>query len=259
MRHDLSITSLTVGYQGSAPVIHDLSTTLRAGEVVAIVGPNGGGKTTLLRAVLGLLAPSAGAVRLGGEDVGAMLAARRAERLAYVAQSPSIAFGFSVDEALRLGTTASGAGRDAVQRVRGLFGIDALGDGRVDRLSAGQRHRVAIGRATAQLLGVGAGRSRFLLADEPVGPLDPVAAVRMLTTLRGLASGDGLGVVLVMHDLSLARRFADRALLLSCEGRLVADAPVAEALTTETLGEVFGGSFVEAGSPSGAVSLIADA
>ena len=247
----LVLEAVDAGYSRGEPVLRSISAGFKPGRVTAIIGPNGAGKTTLLRVVLGLLAPTRGRVTLGGTELQTLSTPARAARLAYAAQSPSVAFGFSAAEAIRLGVHPGRSSEPAVERVVAAMALALLLPKRVDRLSAGQRQRVAIGRALIQILATSPPGPRFLLADEPAGPLDPVAAVDVMETLRSLAQTEGFGLIAVMHDLSLADRVADEVVVLNAEGRVTASGLTAQVLTEAMMASVFGGSFAEVRDAAG--------
>ncbi len=216
------------------------------GRVTAIVGPNGVGKTTLLRLMLGLLEARSGRVEIDGRGVRGMSARERAKRMAYVPQRSVPAFAYSVRQVVALGRHALGPGDGgAVTRAMERTGIADLGERAAQTLSTGQLQRVALARALAQLDGAGgagAGGSRYLLADEPTGAMDPWHSLRSLGILREVA-GRGVGVVVVLHDLTSAARVADEALLLDGMGQAVAQGAAGEVLTSERLERAFGVAF----------------
>ncbi|MEL6328450.1 MAG: ABC transporter ATP-binding protein [Planctomycetota bacterium] len=238
----LVASELGFAFPRSGPVISALSAEFRPSGISAIVGPNGAGKTTLLRLLLGLLSPDAGSVRLGDRDVRSIPHADRARSLAFAAQRPSLAFGYTA-----VATVAFGI-RSADRRERRRRAMAALADValesraevRMDRLSAGQQQRVSLARALAQL--ESAHQPRYLLADEPTATLDPGSTLALSSLLRG-RSRAGLGVVLVLHDLQVAARLADTVLLLACDGTVAASGPPASVLTPEHLAETYGTQF----------------
>jgi iron complex transport system ATP-binding protein len=246
----LRVEQLSFAYPGGAPVLREVAAEFPRGRVTAVLGPNGAGKSTLLRLLLGLLDPLAGRVSLEGGAVGALAAEARAGAMAYVPQASSVAFAFSAMEVASLGQYA--AGRDdpgAVARALALADAQDLGAREFARLSAGQQQRVTLARALAQLdvrgqdadprPGVGA---KYLLADEPVSAMDPAHVLRTLGLLRRLA-GAGLGVVVVLHDLSLVLRFTDLAVVLGADGRVAAAGATPAVVTPERMAGVFGVRF----------------
>jgi iron complex transport system ATP-binding protein len=237
---------LSFGYPGR-DVFRDVTFNLRAGEMVALSGPNGAGKSTLLRMLLGLHRPRAGRVALGGTPVSELARREIARRAALLPQETAQDLPLTVREVVALGRLPhlgrfEPEGPDDLHAVaRALEATDtaALADRPVTELSGGERHRVHLARALAQ-------DAPLLLLDEPVAGLDLVHQLQALDLLReivdgfrGGGPGAGAGVIIALHDLSLAARRCDRMLLLA-DGTLQADAPPAEVLTPATLARFFG-------------------
>jgi iron complex transport system ATP-binding protein len=223
---------------GRARVVEAVSFDLAAGELVALVGPNGAGKTTLIRALAGLL-PADGEVALAGRALRALSPRERARTVAYLPQGHAFHWPMRVDALVALGRTPHGdpfspptaADRAAVARALAVTDSAAFAARTVTTLSEGERARVALARALAS-------EAPVLLTDEPTAALDPRHQLLVMALLRRTAR-DGAGVLAVIHDLTLAARFADRVLIMQ-DGRLVADAPPAAALTPARLAETFG-------------------
>jgi iron complex transport system ATP-binding protein len=233
-------------YRRGRPVLAGVSLGLEPGTITAIVGPNGAGKSTLLRLLLGILGPTAGRVTLDGTPVAEILHRQRARHVAYVPQRASVAFAFTVREFVSLGRYAAGEGGDPGAIERTLRRVD-LADRAEDPfpiLSVGQQQRAALGRALVQLDGHGG--TRVLLADEPVSAMDPRQALLTMRLLRDLAA-TGAAIAVVLHDLTLALRVADQALVLDGSGRPAALGPAAATLTPSMLDPVFGVRFGPAG------------
>ncbi len=223
---------------GGRPVLTGLTADFAKGGLIAIVGPNGAGKSTFLACLAGLL-KSDGDALLDGASVAAMPARQRAKRLAFLAQTPEIAWDVDVQTFIGLGRTPhlgafgpSGEDRAAIDAAIATTGLEAFAERAVTRLSGGERARALIARALA-------GETDWLLADEPLTGLDPGHALDALALFRRLAHDQGKGVIVTLHDLNLAARFADRVLVLD-QGALVIDGPPDAALTPETLSKVYG-------------------
>jgi phosphonate transport system ATP-binding protein len=230
----LAVDGLTHSY-GDRRVLDDVSFRVAAGEVVAIVGPSGAGKTTLFRAVTQLVRPDAGRVELAGRDLSKLTGREQRDarrQIGLIFQSYNLVRRLSAaDNVLvgrlaaiptwrvvlrRPGSAETDLALDCLRRV----GLGDHADQRADRLSGGQQQRVAIARALAQ-------RTRVVLADEPVSSLDPAAAARVLSTLRSIAREDGIAVVCSLHQVDMVSGFADRVLGLR-GGRIAFDLPVSE-------------------------------
>jgi iron complex transport system ATP-binding protein len=240
------------GFRAGRPVLRGAGVEASGGTVTAVVGPNGAGKSTFLRVLLGSLRPWAGRVTLDGHDVCGMSAGVRSGRLAYISQRGGVAFAFTARQVAGLGRYGSSGIGDhaAVDWALSCVGLLERGGDPFGILSAGQQQRVSVARALAQLHG----RVGVLLADEPVSAMDPRHAIETMGLLRGAARG-GSAVVVVLHDLTLAARFADRALVLGSNGSPACEGPAAEALSPDVLGPVYGVRFDRVGS-GGATALV---
>jgi iron complex transport system ATP-binding protein len=233
----LEARDLAVGY-GRRVVGQGFSFGVGAGEVLALLGPNGGGKTTLLKTLLGLIAPLGGEVVLDGEPLARMPVRERARRLAYVPQGSTSPFAFSVAETVLMGRSAhaslfaapSARDREAAQEALARLGIAALGERPVTEISGGERQLALIARAIAQ-------EPRLVILDEPTASLDFGNQGRVLRELRALAAS-GLGVIVSTHDPNHALRAADRALLIR-DGAALALGPVRQVLVPESLRRLY--------------------
>lgn len=233
MTDALAVTDATVRLSGRL-ALDGVSLTVRAGEVVGIIGGNGGGKTTLLRATLGLTPLLRGEVRLGGRTVARLSDRERAERAAYLPQSREIAWNLPAWRLVALGAPRWGSGaaaRDEATAALDALGVADLADRGVHDMSGGERARVLL----ARMIVTGA---PLLVADEPAAGLDPDAQFLVLELLRARAN-QGAAVAVSLHDLTLAARGCDRLAVLA-DGRLVAfDTPI-RALSPNILREAFG-------------------
>ena len=234
----LEVQDLAFGYRGK-PVGRHASFRLGEGEVVCLLGPNGCGKTTLFKTILGLLAPQGGRVTIDGADLARWSRKRRAQTLAYVPQAHISFFPFRVLDTVLMGRTthlglfATPGERDreaARQALRGLH-IEQLAAADYTRISGGQRQLVLIARALAQA-------PRFLVMDEPTASLDFGNQVMVLAQVQRLAMR-GIGVFVSTHAPDLAFACADRVLLM-LEGLIVAVGAPEAVLTAERLRAVYG-------------------
>lgn len=227
-----------------------LSLSLHAGQVMALLGPNGGGKTTLLKTLLGLLPAQGGTVRLDGRPLVDWSLPERARRVGYVPQGQANGFGYSARQMVLMGRTAHlgllarpGAHDHSVadQALRRL-GIDHLADRSVHRMSGGERQLVLIARALAQ-------EPRAVLLDEPTASLDFGNQGLVMRAIRALAE-EGLGVLFTTHDPNQARRCADTALLLR-EGRVLAAGAVDKVVSAGQLRALYGAEVDDSGGQGG--------
>jgi iron complex transport system ATP-binding protein len=242
----LSAVNLHFAYPhppSAGEVVRGVSLTLKPGTVTAVLGPNGAGKSTLLRLLLGTLRPASGRVALGDREVTSIDPWERAAALAYIGQLATLAGPMTVRRVVELGRHAVGSSAAAVERAMGKTGVAKLAGRPFDTLSAGQQQRVSLARVLAQLDNPTPGPlGRTLLADEPVSAMDPRHAMEALAVFRSLAT-EGVAVAVVLHDLTLALRFADAALLMDEAGNQAAAGPAADVLRPEVLAPVYGVGF----------------
>jgi iron complex transport system ATP-binding protein len=252
----LALEHVDFAYRSGRQVLRDVTVAFAPGKVTAIVGPNGAGKSTLLRLLLGVLAPTKGAVRVdlgeGPAPVTSIAARRRAGHLAYVAQQSIAGHAFTVEQIVRLGRLSRPTIHAAVDTAIRRMGLEERRGDLFATLSAGQQQRVTLARALAQLAGedIAPGR-QAILADEPCSAMDPSHLVRAMQVLRDEAAM-GRSVVVVLHDVTTAVRFADDALVLGANGSLVAHGGAGGVLTPEVLAPVYGIGFERLGTEGGA-------
>lgn len=237
----LALKDATVTRSGRA-ILSKASLELRPGELAVLLGPNGAGKSTLMRVLAGELRPDRGSARLGERVVHTLPGVERAQKIAVLPQSTTLAFPMRVADVVLLGrlarnrNAASQSDEAAAAAAMASVGLSDMEDREYTTLSGGEQQRVQIARVLAQIGGSPAGQ--FALFDEPVSSLDVAHQLRCLSVARSLA-GDGVGVLVSVHDLNLAARFAERVVLMS-SGRIVAAGPPDEALTPAHLRAVFG-------------------
>lgn len=234
------ISTLKIGHlqfrRGSRVVLDSIDLQLTSGTVTAVLGPNGAGKSTLLSCVAGLLRPESGTVELDDMSLVSSPAMQRARRIAFLPQTPEIAWAVDVQTLVSLGRipyhgiSSDEEDRIAVARAMEKTEVSQWADRIVTTLSGGERARVLLARVLA-------GESDWILADEPFTGLDPSHQFEAAELLRSVADQGG-GVVLTIHDLTLAARIADRVVILD-GGRIVADGAPQTALTPKILREVY--------------------
>lgn len=208
----------------------DVSLDLMQGEVLGLIGPNGAGKSTLLNAVAGLL-ESTGRIDLSGENISRLTSAEKARRIALQPQFIESAWSLSVHDIVSMGRLPWGdSDQEIIHKVMRQANIEAFAQRHVDELSGGERARVWLARVLAN-------QPQVLLVDEPVANLDIHFQKEVMQILLDYARS-GCGVIIAIHDLSLAARYCDRLCLLH-QGRQVKTGSVNEVLNKQTLSPVF--------------------
>jgi iron complex transport system ATP-binding protein len=250
----LAGSDLTIGYHDRV-VGRALNVRLEQGEVLALLGPNGGGKTTLLKTLLGILRPRAGAVTIGDRALALISLRERARLIAYVPQLHVPTFAFTVETVVLMGRTAHGNlfsrpsahDRAVAARVLEQFGIAHLAPRPYTMISGGERQLVLLARALAQ-------EPQFVVLDEPTASLDFGNQGKVMREIRALA-GMGHGVLFTTHDPNHALRAADRAYLLRA-GERIAEGAVREVLTRVQLEDLYGAPVEQLSDPAGASAFL---
>jgi iron complex transport system ATP-binding protein len=250
-----------------AEVLRNVSCTFAAGTLTAIIGPNGAGKSTLARVLLGVLACQHGRVQVATsqkatqekvpgfvlEDIAQLSLARRAKLMALVAQRPSVASAMTVQRAIEIGVVDGLAMQTSQRVIRAAKTCDVheLLERNFHELSAGQQQRVALARALAQIDREGEGTASasspilppgIIIADEPVASMDPLFAMRSMQVLASHAKVGGT-VVVVLHDLDMVRTFADRVVMLGCDGTVQESGTPEQVFNPQSLHRLFGVHF----------------
>lgn len=234
----VEVRRLSFSY-GDRPVLRDVSFTANAGEFLSILGPNGVGKSTLFRCVLGLLHGYEGTIAIDGRDTRTLSVREMARTVAYIPQTSSTAFNYSVMDIVLMGTTSglsafsSPRREDTVRAGEALerVGIPHLGDRCFHRISGGERQLVLLARALVQ-------RAPVLMLDEPTASLDFGNQVRVLRQARSLAR-EGYTVLQTTHNPEQTYMFSDRVLALR-DGRVLRDGPPADVLDKALMRDLYG-------------------
>jgi iron complex transport system ATP-binding protein len=235
----LELNHIHCGYN-DRPVVEQISLQVRPGEVLALIGPNGVGKSTLLRSMARLMHPIHGRVILAERDIWDASAQETARRLAFAPQTAGETWPATVEQMVALGRAPhrgwllplNACDREVIRRCLDLVGLTPLKDRLFSQLSGGEQQRMVLARVLAQ-------EPAVLLLDEPTAHLDLKYQTGLLTLVCRLAHENNLAVAVSLHDLNLAALYADRVALLSA-GRLAALGSPTEVLTSERLSQVYG-------------------
>ena len=234
----IQLDNLTVGYRDGA-VLRDLNFEIPRGECFGLAGPNGCGKTTLLRTLCGTLSPLRGSIRLGGVPLDSLSVRYRARRIAVLSQEFTVGWPYTVGELTAMGRSPylSNFGRvtlrdkEIIAEAMELAEVAELSDRSVMQLSGGERQRVRLAMCFAQ-------QPDVLILDEPTNHLDPGGQLRMLDRIDCWRRRTGLTVVAVLHDLNLMAEYCDRMVLLT-DGHMVAEGPVDQVLTAQRVEQIY--------------------
>ena len=251
----LAASQLSSGY-GRRVVVDNVDLTIPTGAITVIVGANACGKSTLLKTMARILVPVQGAVLLDGQAIGSIPTRELARRLGLLPQQPVAPEGIAVADLVGRGrhphhglfATWTGQDREVVEQALTATGTAELADRSVDELSGGQRQRVWIAMALAQ-------RTDVLLLDEPTTFLDLAHQVEVLDLLTDLNRSRGTTVVMVLHDINLAARYADHVIAMR-DGRVAAAGAPAEVLDAALMSEVFGLDCVVMTDPVSSTPLV---
>ena len=236
----MSVEAKNVGFSyGGDPVLRGVSFRIGEGELVAVLGPNGVGKSTLFGCVLGFLKPTEGSVELFGRDVRALSRRELARCVSYIPQSATLIYNYTVLDMVTMGLagqigifrTPSAEHKAQAMEALESLGIAHLADRGCNRISGGERQLMLLARALTQ-------QARVLVMDEPTANLDYGNAFRVMERVRSLA-GQGFTVLFSTHEPNHAFRYADRVLALK-GGEVLADGAPEKALTEETLSALYG-------------------
>lgn len=222
-------------------LLRDIDLRMEPGKVTAIIGPNGAGKTSLLRLLTGEQHPTAGDVALSGQPLGVWSSKRLARVMAVLPQSSRLDFPFTAREVVMMGRIphATGLVRDTAIVDAALAAVDGsyLDKRFYTHMSGGEKQRVQLARVLAQIWEPVDDHDRVLILDEPTSSFDLAHQQLTIANMRSFAA-QGVGVLVVIHDLNMAARCADQLLVLSC-GRIAASGSPQQVLTASTIKQVF--------------------
>ena len=233
----LKVNKIEFAYN-STPVLENISMELDRSEVLGIVGPNGTGKSTLIRCIDHILKPRQGSILLDEDDITKMKRMEIAKKMGYVPQSTTRVFPASVIDTVlmgrrpHLGWKSSEEDMDKVLEILELLGIVEFAMRDFNEISGGQQQKVLIARALAQ-------EADILLLDEPTSNLDIRHQLEVMEILKDVVRKNGISAVMAIHDLNLASRYTDRILMMS-GGRIFAAGDPASVLTVENIKCAYG-------------------
>lgn len=228
---------LTIGHRGKT-LVPNIDFRLMQGQILGLLGPNGTGKTTLFRTLLGLIPAISGEVLLDGQRTSSLPPVQIASRLAHVPQSMASPFAFTAMDIVLMGASSrlgpfarpGQLQHDQAKTALDRLGIAGLAQAPINQLSGGQRQLVLIARAMAQ-------DAKAVIMDEPTGSLDFANRRQVSTAIRQLASA-GVGIILSSHDPDHAAAIADQALLLHRDG-VLAYGPISRTMSSANLSQLY--------------------
>ncbi len=244
----LSVRNVSAGYS-SKSVLHAVSLEVARGQFVGLIGPNGCGKTTLLRVASGILRPTSGEVLVAGESIRRIARRTLAKTMACLHQDLSLDLPFTVREVATMGRWPHlsrlgwerGEDHQAVEHAMALADVSHLGDRPITEISGGERQRAFIAMCLAQ-------QPQVLLLDEPTAHLDIAHQLSLLDLIRGLNREAGMTVLAVFHDLNLASEYCERLVMLA-HGAVDAEGAPDAVLTAERIAKVYGASVLVERNP----------
>ncbi len=234
----LTVNHLSIKY-GDRTIVNDISFELTPGKVVVLIGPNGSGKTTIIRGITGAVPLEGGNICFGQTDMKTLSEVERARKIGVVPQSSHLPDDFTVYNTVALGRTPylgfmgrlSDSDKQIVDHAIRETSIESLQDKNIKSLSGGEQQRVILAQALAQ-------DAPIMILDEPTSHLDLNYKLSLLTIVKNLSREKNVAVLMVLHDLNLASRFADEILILK-NGLLQAAGDPAEVMTEKTLSSVY--------------------
>ena len=246
----VDIIKISLTY-GKVPMLKEVSFAVNRGEFFVIIGPNGSGKTSLIKSIAGIEKPQEGRIDILGRPLSDYGRKALARKVALVPQTAPVDFPFTVAETVLMGRAPylgllgleSESDVKIVRQVMAFTGITELADRKIEHLSGGERQRAFVARAVCQ-------SSEILLLDEPTASLDLAYQARLMDLMEALKNDHGATIVMVSHDVNLAALYADRLLLLK-DGQVMSQGHPSDVLTYETLEKVYGCTLLVDQSPLG--------
>lgn len=239
MKQAVGVHNLAISY-GKRPILREVTFSVAQGEYFVVIGPNGSGKTSLVKVISGALKPQSGRVEIMGRSIGAIRRRELARAVALVPQNAPVDVPFTAAEVVLLGrsphlgllTFEGRKDMEIVEQAMRFTNVDHLARSRLDQLSAGERQRVLIARAICQ-------RAGTIILDEPTASLDIAHQVHIMDLMEKLRREQGVTVIMVSHDLNLAAMYAQRILLLN-HGKVVRIGSAEEVFQPEVIEPAYG-------------------
>ena len=234
----LHAAHLSFGYRAKRKILDDVSLSVAPGEVLGLLGPNGTGKTTLIKCIAQLLPTAQGSVHVDGTDLADLRPAEIAKMIAYVPQYTNAAFGMTALQAVLMGRLPYAGYRYRTEDERIAFaviermGLSDFAFRNIQEMSGGERQRVFIARALAQETGL-------IILDEPTASLDLYNQLFILRLITEIAKRENLAVLMTIHDLNLASLFCDTILMLR-DTHVFAHGKAQEVLTEANIAAMYG-------------------
>ncbi len=226
---------------GTKPLVKNINLTLEAGEVLALIGPNGAGKSSLLRAIVGDLPCDSGELTIVGRRTSDFEPKELARHMAYLPQASELNFPFEALDVVLMGRIPHSSGNELDREIamQALHAMDVghLRNSLYTHLSGGEKQRVQLARIMAQLWREQDANERLLILDEPCAALDIAHAGQLMHCIRKMAN-NGVAIVMVLHDLAVAARNANRVAVIN-HGELVKLGTPSEVINRETMNDVF--------------------
>lgn len=232
----LIVDNLTFGFDSDAPVLKDVSLTLDGPGLVCIIGPNGVGKSTLIRCINRLITPQSGTITIDGTDVRDLNRKQLSRLVSYVPAFSNGVFSVPVIESMLLAMEGGGSQADKIHRAGAILDLVGMGDfamRRTNELSAGQHQKVSIARGLAQGTGI-------ILMDEPTSNLDLKHQVYVMEMLHEVSRRKGLMTIMISHDINMAAKYADTVVVMQEPGVVSRIGPPEEVITEDLVREVYG-------------------
>ncbi len=233
----IDIENMNAGY-GSNEILHDINLHLEGPGLTCIIGPNGVGKSTLIKCMNKLLTPNSGTVRINGREISGMNRKEIAEIISYVPVQSDDVFAMPVFDTVLIGRANKGRWKTSaediirVKKALSVLNLTEFSDRPFNELSAGQHQTVAIARGLVQ-------ETEILILDEPTSNLDIRHQIFITSLMHEIAITKGVMVIMISHNLNIASMFADQIVLMEKPGQIRQVGTAEEVITPENISEVY--------------------